>query len=323
MDLAAGADLGGRAPGVLPEVLPDAALRPPPPRELLGVQRVQDDERLAKDVDVVVAEGAHRVGEHVEHLLGRPVAEDAVRALAREHRHRVRAARAAALLVERRPGGVRRLLGDAEGVLARVGEGRLVRLPRRGPPEIPEREPHRAADGGVRAIAVAEDAVARVEAELARDRPSHDHERHAHVGRLADAVQIVRGVEERLQGGEDHREMLGPAAAHHRVDRELLDRRGAALGRDQAEALLGVAPGVLDQRLDAAPGGEDDREAVGPPAREAELDRLLVVGGRHYVRYQVHRGASSSGRARLSGSGRRSCRAVAGPGRLGGRRPAC
>src|SRR5207253_8093800 len=88
VDLAAGADLGGRAPGALPEVLPDAALRPPPPRELLGVQRVQDDERLAEDVDVVVAEGAQRAGEHVEHLLGSPVADVAVRAHASDRRHR-------------------------------------------------------------------------------------------------------------------------------------------------------------------------------------------------------------------------------------------
>jgi hypothetical protein len=73
--------------------------------------------------------------------------------------------------MERAPRVVLFFLGDAERVFAGMRERRLVRVPGKRAAEVPEREPHPAADGAVGTVAVAEDAVARIDPERAGDRP--------------------------------------------------------------------------------------------------------------------------------------------------------
>ena len=76
-------------------------------------------------------------------------------------------------------------------------------------------------------------------------------------------VHRERLVADRLDGGEHDRQLRARAAGHHRVDRDLLDGRLAAVGRHDADDVLRVARRVLEHRHDALGRRRDDRQAVG------------------------------------------------------------
>src|SRR2546428_71066 len=75
------------------------------------------------------------------------------------------AGRDASLLRQRRPGAVLFVLCDTEGKLARVPEGRAIELAGNAAEHIDQDQAQRAANGGISAVAVAEDAVGRVHAD--------------------------------------------------------------------------------------------------------------------------------------------------------------
>ena len=60
------------------------------------------------------------------------------------------------------------ILGDAHGVLPRMAQGGLVRLPRNSPAYIPHHQPEGPADGGVGPVPVAEDAGIGIDVEPVR-----------------------------------------------------------------------------------------------------------------------------------------------------------
>src|SRR5260370_437511 len=81
---------------------------------------------------------------------------------------------------------------------------------------------------------------------------------------------------------------VGFAVSHGSAPPSVLDGRCHPLGRIGAQALAGIAPDVLDERLDAATRRQDDREAVRPVALVEELYRLVIVLDGHALGDQVH-----------------------------------
>src|SRR5439155_17098330 len=110
----------------------------------------------------------------------------------------------------------------------------------------------------------AEAAAAGVDAEPRGDGAVDDEEGGHGVRRRLHAVEVERGLEHRLDRGAEHGERRGLAARHHRVDRELLERRLAPERRHRAERALGR--GAAEHRSHARIRGRDDREAVAPAA---------------------------------------------------------
>ena len=84
------------------------------------------------------------------------------------------------------------------------------------------------------------------------DRAVDDHERRRRVRRGRDTVEVEGLVADGFDGGETTGRYSGPAAGHHRVDRDLLDRRAAVVGGDHRHQLAGVATrsrdGAIDER---------------------------------------------------------------------------
>src|SRR5256885_16941299 len=101
-----------------------------------------------------------------------------------------------------------------------------------------------------------------------------DHERGGGVRRRRDAVEIERVVAPRLHGGEHDGQILGPAAGHDGVDRDLLDGGAAVVRRDEPDQLVGPAARRGDRALDAPTGRRHHGQAVGDPARVELLDRI-------------------------------------------------
>jgi len=90
-------------------------------------------------------------------------------------------------------------------------------------------------------------------------------------------VIAPRRIADTLDGGHDDRHVLGLAAGHHRVDRDLLRRDGHHPVRDEGDLLLRGEPGRLEHRADPLRRGRHDRKTVGPALCEAELDRVADV----------------------------------------------
>ena len=67
--------------------------------------------------------------------------------------------------------------------------------------------------------------------------------------------------------GDHDRQVLGPAAGHHRIDGDLLDGGPAEVGRHQRDQLVGRAAGGGDGGLHALAGGRHDRQPVGHATR--------------------------------------------------------
>src|SRR5262249_51229795 len=104
-------------------------------------------------------------------------------------------------------------------------------------------------------------------------------------------------VAHRLDGGEHDRQVLRAAAGHDGVDRDLLHRRAAVVGRDERDQLVAGPARGRDGALDQTPGGRNDREPVGDAALEEALDRVsvwIVVGLWHAQ--EANTGARAVGR---------------------------
>ena len=90
---------------------------------------------------------------------------------------------------------------------------------------------------------------------------------------------VNSGRERRLHHREDDRHVLGLAAGHHRVDRDLLDRAGRVVRRDRADHLLRIAGRAPEHAQHPHRGRRDHGQPVAPAAGEAEL--VLVLGRVH------------------------------------------
>src|SRR5215475_6295369 len=74
-------------------------------------------------------------------------------------------------------------------------------------------------------------------------------------------------VADGLDGGDDDRQVLGPASRHHRVDRDLLDGCPAVVRRHQCDQLAGAPPRCAYRAAHTLRRGRDDGQAVGETAR--------------------------------------------------------
>ena len=191
-----------------------------------------------------------------------------------QRRYDTVARRAAQLDVERLPGAVLFVLGDAQAVLSGAALGRLVQLVGSHAEDVQDGEAHRPTDGRVGAEARPEDVAPRVEPELGADRTVHDQQGAA-AGR---ALPGTRGrpalVDHRLERGQHHGQVLGPASRHGRADSDLAHRgRTPELG-EADEDLVGIPVRLGEEPLDERGSGRDDRQTVGPALLVAVLDGL-------------------------------------------------
>ena len=193
---------------------------------------------------------------------------------------------------QRLPVGIGLVLGEAEGVLAGIAQGRAIDGAGQAAADIAHDELQRAADRGVGAVALAQRIDAAVHADRLGGRAVDDHQRAGEMRGAEQAVQHEQRIERRLEHAQHHRHVFRLAARHHRVDRHLLDRAGREVGRDQAHDLVGLALGAAQHAQDALVGRRHDRQAVGPAALEAGLDRIVPVRRR--------RSRATSGRDRRS-----------------------
>ena len=99
-------------------------------------------------------------------------------------------------------------------------------------------------------------------------------------------MQREGGVERRFDRRQHHGQVLGLAARHHRVDRNLLDSELDQVGRAQAQNLAGIAAGAREHPEHPLLGGDDDRKAVGPAALVDRLDLVLVIAERDAARVE-------------------------------------
>ena len=98
--------------------------------------------------------------------------------------------------------------------------------------------------------------------------------------------------------GEHQRQVLGLAAGHHRVDRDLLDRALDEVGRHDGDDVVGRAGRALEHPQHARLGRRHDRQAVGPAAVEQRLQLVLE-------RRRARRGGSAARDPRTARAARR------------------
>ena len=217
------------------------------------------------------------VRDPVEHVFGGPERDDAVGRLAGEYGDRVGARLAAPLDVQGLPWAALFVLGDAEGPLAWMREGRFILFAGPRAAQVPPEESQGPPDGAVGARAVAEDPVGRVESEGRPLWSVDDHEGHTHVGRAGDAVQIVLGGERRRERRLDDRQMARHAARHHGVRRDEPAGRGDAARRNRTEDLVGVGAARLEHRVDAIDARQHHRQSIRPALGVEMLEQLVVA----------------------------------------------
>src|SRR2546427_7025871 len=143
--------------------------------------------------------------------------------------------------------------------------------------DVDHQETERPSDGRVRAIAGTEDAEGAVETDARSDRSVNDDEGRGEVSRGRDPMEIGGGVAGAFGGGDHDRQVVGPTAGQHRVDRGLLDGQPAEVRRHLAEQLVARAPGSGEHPLDALSRGRHDRQPVGHAFVEPDLELV----GRH------------------------------------------
>ena len=198
------------------------------------------------------------------------------------------------LHVERLPRALLLVLGDAEGVLARMSLAGVVEDAGGDAEGVDDDEAHGPADGGVGPVARPVEVDARVDAELVADRSVHNEQLAATTrARVADvevrAVPVTPPfVRPPFERGQDDREVLRPAPGHDRVDGGQPDRHLTPVLRHPQDDLLGIATGHVQKGPHPLLGRRDDRQTVRPPLLREELHRLHVVCGGDY-RLIAHR----------------------------------
>ena len=253
-----------RALGVAEQEVLRLLARPAGGGDDLHVLGRQDHHALAERDAAVVG---HGVGDRAQDLLRRVAAVvlDIAEAAAGVGRDARRALGVALRLAEQRPRIAARALGDAEAVLARIALRRLVGDAGQHLEDVAQDQPHRPADRGVGAVAGAEQVDVGIHADLVGIGTAHDQQRRRAAGAGGRAVEVEVRPVHRLEGRDQHREILRQAAGHHGVDRGGMQR--------QVEAGRGmVAITVSGGRLSAASmaltrsttGGTTGRPSVQP-----------------------------------------------------------
>jgi hypothetical protein len=89
-------------------------------------------------------------------------------------------------------------------------------------------------------------------------------------------VEIEGVVAHGFDPGDHDGQVLGAAAGHDRVDRDLLDGGAAEIRRHQRDQLAGLTARARDHRGDALARGRNDGKAVGDAALEESLEGILL-----------------------------------------------
>ena len=108
------------------------------------------------------------------------------------------------------------------------------------------------------------------------------------MGGCLDAVQIVLGLQHGLDCRKDNREILGPAAGHDAVNRQLLNRGDALRRRNLTQFLLRLTSRGCNHSRNQFFGRRDNSQAVGPAALKEQLDRGVVVVNVNLLGCELH-----------------------------------
>ena len=147
--------------------------------------------------------------------------------------------------------------------------------------DVADDQLQRSADCGVGSVALPQGVHGVVHADVPGDRPRDHHHRAGKPGGGEQPVHVELVGARRLDGGEYHREVLGPAPGQHGVDRHLLDRRRGEVGRHDGHHLVGRTIGALQHPQHPRLGGRDHRKAVAPAPGVEGIDVVLKGGQRH------------------------------------------
>jgi len=101
-------------------------------------------------------------------------------------------------------------------------------------------------------------------------------------------MEPERAVADRLKRRASHREILGAAARHHRVDRRLFRRDGAVAHGLVKQHLTRLPRAGREHRVDERFGGRYHGQAVGSALRLARFDRGPRIGDVDAVTFPVH-----------------------------------
>ncbi len=140
--------------------------------------------------------------------------------------------------------------------------------------DVDHDEAQRAAHGGVRPPPVTEHVLPAVHIELLAYRTVDDQEVGAGMGRGLAAVEVVLRLHHGLDRRDQDRQIFGPAARHHRVDRDLLDGGDAVPRRDARDHVMRCAVRVAQHLPDRVLRRRKYRQAVGPALIAALLEEL-------------------------------------------------
>jgi hypothetical protein len=88
-------------------------------------------------------------------------------------------------------------------------------------------------------------------------------------------VELVRA--DRFDGGQDDRQILGTAAGHDRVDRDLLHGRRGEIGRDDRDHVLWVAGRSREHAKDALGRRGNNGKPVGESPVKEKLHRVVAL----------------------------------------------
>ena len=166
-------------------------------------------------------------------------------------------------------------LGEAESELPRLTERGAVDFARAAAAHVSDHQLHGAADGGVRAVPLAEDVHLVVHADTVANRTVDDDHRRGEVGGGEDAVHVELFGGDRLDRGDHDREVLWFAPGHDGVDRDLLNCHRSEVRRHHGDHLLGVALCASEHAHHALGRRRDHRQAVRQALVEHELEHVI------------------------------------------------
>ena len=197
------------------------------------------------------------------------------------------------------PRAVRLVLRDHVRELARMSERPAIEQAGQGAADVTHHQTDRPPDREVGPPARSEQVVAGVDVELAGDRSIHDHEHRGAAGRRPRPVITPARVTDPLDRRHDHRQILGLAAGHDRVDGDLLGGDGHRPVLDECDLLARRQARRLEHRAHSIRRGWDHRKTVGPALLETELDGVagrlnLMSLGREHRRHQRLLGISGT-----------------------------
>ena len=285
-----------RQPRMLEQIALHVRLRPAGLRNRLGDDRADYDERAQRAVavaggkgDLPIVEPLHRIGEVRQQLFGRAAGyrgERSAAGVARD-RHRVVSRRKSHLDAVRFPADLLQdILVLREHHAPGVAVGRLVGLVRQEAGDVAQVQAPEASDGCVRHEAVAQSALRIVEAKLL-DKRAVEHDQRVAARRVAAVLDAVLGVAHGFDRRDEHRHVLGTAAGHHAVDRDVPDSGGALVGEQDAEAFVRVALGKTQERFDFLARWRHDRQPVG--------EFVLVEIAIHFLETAFHHDIARAG----------------------------